>query len=98
MRGEDLGGKRVGVIGTGRSRVVKILSGFDVDLLAHDVVERKDLVSKFGVRYVSLEELLSFTDIVTIHVPYTPQTHHLINSQNISLMKRGSYLINGDPW
>ncbi len=96
LRGTDLQGKTVGVIGTGRigSRVVKILSGFEVRILAHDVKERPDLVRDFGVRYVSLEDLLSSSDVVTVHVPYTEKTHHLINRENIKLMKRGSYLVN----
>ena len=96
LRGEDLQGKRVGVIGTGRigSRVVSILSCFGVRLIAHDIVEKEELVKRYGVRYVPLEELLSSSDIVTIHVPYTSETHHLINRKNIKLMKRGSYLVN----
>lgn len=96
LRGTDLQGKKVGVVGTGRigSKVIKILSTFEVQLLACDPKERRELVEAFGVRYVSLEELLSSSDIVTVHVPYTKETHHLINRENIKLMKRGSYLVN----
>ncbi len=96
LRGYDLEGKTIGVIGTGRigGRLVKLLSGFDITVLANDVKERKDLIEKFKVKYVSLEELLKNSDIVTLHVPYVPETHHLINRDNIELMKKGSYLIN----
>ncbi len=96
LRGHDLEGKTVGVIGTGRigSRLIKLLSGFDVAVLAYDVRQKEDLEKKFGVKYVSLEELLRNADIVTLHVPYLPSTHHLINRENIKLMKKGSYLIN----
>ena len=96
LRGTDLRGKKVGVVGTGRigSRVIKILSGFDVELLAYDLRENRKLVERFGVRYVQLEELLSSSDIVTLHVPYSRKTHHMINRDNIKLMKRGSYLVN----
>ncbi|ADU96940.1 D-isomer specific 2-hydroxyacid dehydrogenase NAD-binding protein [Thermovibrio ammonificans HB-1] len=96
LRGHDLAGKTVGVIGTGRigARLVKLLSGFDVKVLAYDVKPKEELVERFGVEYVSLEELLSRSDIVSLHVPYLPSTHHLINRENIKLMKKGSYLVN----
>ena len=96
LRGHDLEGKTVGVVGTGRigSRLIKLLSGFDIDILAYDVKPKEELIEKFGVRYVPLEELLKNSDIVTLHVPYLPSTHHLINRENIKLLKKGSYLIN----
>ena len=96
LRGRELEGKTVGVIGTGRigSRLIKLLSGFDVKVLAYDVKPKDELVEKYAVEYTSLEELLKNSDIVTLHVPYLPSTHHLINRENIKLMKRGSYLIN----
>ena len=96
LRGHDLEGKTVGVVGTGRigSRLIKLLSGFELNVLAYDVKPKDELIEKFGVRYVPLEELLKNSDVVTLHVPYLPSTHHLINRENIKLMKRGSYLIN----
>ena len=96
LRGHDLEGKTVGVIGTGRigSRLIKLLSGFDLNVLAYDVKPKKELIEKFGVRYVPLEELLKNSDVITLHVPYLPSTHHLINRENIKLLKKGSYLIN----
>ncbi len=96
LRGHDLEGKTVGVIGTGRigSRLIKLLSGFDLNVLAYDVKPKEELIEKFGVRYVPLEELLRNSDIITLHVPYLPSTHHLINRENIKLLKKGSYLIN----
>ena len=96
LRGTDLRGKTVGVVGTGRigSRVIKLLSSFDVRFLACDPRKKEELVERFGVRYVTLKELLSASDIVTLHVPYTKETHHLINQENVRLMKRGSYLVN----
>ena len=96
LRGHDLEGKTVGVVGTGRigSRLIKLLSGFELKVLTYDVKPKEELIEKFGVRYVPLEELLKNSDVVTLHVPYLPSTHHLINRENIKLMKRGSYLIN----
>ncbi|RKQ63893.1 D-lactate dehydrogenase [Thermovibrio guaymasensis] len=96
LRGRELEGKTVGVIGTGRigSRLIKLLSGFDLRILAYDIKPKEELVRKYGVAYTSLEDLLKEADIVTLHVPYLPSTHHLINRENVKLMKRGSYLIN----
>ncbi|RUM90920.1 MAG: hydroxyacid dehydrogenase [Thermovibrio sp.] len=96
LRGNDLEGKTVGVVGTGRigSRLIKLLSGFDVNVVAYDVKPRESLVKDFKVKYVSLEELLKTSDIVTLHVPYLPSTHHLINKENVKLLKDGAFLIN----
>ncbi|WP_457681528.1 hydroxyacid dehydrogenase [Thermovibrio sp.] len=96
LRGHDLEGKTVGVIGTGRigSRLIKLLSGFEIKVLAYDVKEKKELVEKFGVKYVPLEELLKSSDVITLHVPYLPSTHHLINRENVKLIKKGAYLVN----
>jgi D-lactate dehydrogenase len=96
LRGHDLSGKTVGVVGTGRigSRFIKLLSGFDVKILAYDVKPKEELIEKYGVEYTSLEELLRRSDVVSLHVPYLPSTHHLINKENVKLMKRGSYLVN----
>lgn len=96
FRGFDLSGKTLGVIGTGKigSNVIKIAKGFNMKILASDNFENKELATSLDFSYVSLGELLQGSDIVTIHVPYIPQTHHLINSENIFLMKKGSILIN----
>jgi len=63
-------------------------------ILAYDLVEDKSLVKNYHVEYVELERLLKDSDIITIHVPYTPQTHHLINASNINLLKPTAMLIN----
>jgi len=96
LRGRELEGKTVGVIGTGRigSRLIKLLSGFELKVLAYDVRPKEELIENYRVEYTSLEELLKNSDIVTLHVPYLPSTHHMINRENIRLMKRGSYLVN----
>jgi len=62
--------------------------------LAYDVSPDKKFARKIGVKYVSLEKLLKESDIVSLHVPYMKETHHLINKEKIALMKKGSYLIN----
>jgi D-lactate dehydrogenase len=93
--GFELHGKTVGIIGTGKigSVLARILQGFGCFLLAYDVTENPEC-TKLGVRYVPLKELLSKADIVSLHLPLTPETRHLINDENLSHMKLGAMLIN----
>jgi D-lactate dehydrogenase len=95
LLGFDLHDKVVGIIGTGSigSVLARILHGFDCKLLGHDVRENPDCLS-LGMRYVTLEELLSQSDIVSLHAPLTQQTRHMINAKTLSLMKPGAMLIN----
>ncbi|MDD3581785.1 MAG: NAD(P)-dependent oxidoreductase [Desulfobacca sp.] len=96
LRGMDLASSTLGVIGTGRigAHVVKIASGFDMRILCYDTYQKQELVERYGVRYLSLEELLRGSDIITLHVPYCPATHHLINRDNIGLVKKEALLVN----
>lgn len=96
LRGVDLKGKTLGVIGTGRigKEAVKIAKGFGMQVAAFDPHPDGDFAAAQGFAYVSLEDLLCASDMVTIHCPATPQTFHLINRNNIGLMKQGSYLVN----
>ncbi len=93
--GFDLGGKTLGVIGTGAIgfNVCQIALGLGMKVLAYDPHENEELVGK-GVTYLSLEEMLPQVDIVTIHVPALPATHHLMNAERLALMKPTAYLIN----
>ena len=96
LTGFDLNGKTVGVIGTGKigSVLVKILHGFGCNILVQDVFEDQSLVEKYGVTYVDCESLCKQSDIITLHVPLTTSTKHLIDAKHIELMKRGVMLIN----
>ncbi len=96
LRGFDLKNKTLGIVGTGHigQHIARIANGFEMNVLASDVKEDKKMAKKLGFKYVSLEELLKNSDIITLHVPYNKNTHHLINSNNINLIKRGAYLIN----
>lgn len=96
LEGFDLKDKIIGVIGTGHigEHVIKIAKGFDMQVVAFDAFPRDDLQSTLGFKYVSLDELLERSDIVTLHVPLIPQTKHLINKENIKKFKKGSILIN----
>ncbi len=96
LQGFDLAGKTIGIIGTGRIgyHVVKIASGFGMNVVAYDPYPNKKLVEEFGVSYLSLDELLQQSDIITLHVPYMKETHHIINTDNIKNIKKGTILIN----
>jgi len=93
--GYDLYGKTVGIIGTGRIGAVlaTIMMGFGCKIIAFDRYENKDLVSK-GVKYMSQDEVFAQADIISLHCPLTPESHHMINTQTLSQMKRGVMLIN----
>jgi len=96
LRGFDLAGKTLGVLGTGHigSHAIKIAKGFGMEVVAYDPFPNEKLAAEYGFKYLSLDDLLAQADIVTIHVPYMPGTHHLLNQTNLMKMKRGSILIN----
>lgn len=96
LMGFELYQKTLGVIGTGRigKNVIKIAKGFGMNVLAHDRTPDEKFAAEVGIEYAPLPALLPRSDIVTIHTPYTKETHHLINKENITRMKTGSLLIN----
>ncbi len=97
FEGFNLQGKTLGVVGTGRIglNVIQIAKGFDMKVVAHDAFPNQDKAQAYGFSYAaSLEEVLAAADIVTLHVPATPETHHLINLENITKFKKGALLIN----
>lgn len=93
--GFDLFGKTVGVIGTGRigDAFARIMLGFGCKVVAYDLRPVPDLVAA-GVRYVTLDVLLAVADVVSLHVPLTPETHHLLDDASFAAMKPGAILIN----
>ncbi|MCS6931218.1 MAG: 2-hydroxyacid dehydrogenase [Acetobacteraceae bacterium] len=95
LLGITLAGRSVGVVGTGRIGLAfaRIMRGFGCRLLAHDPAPSAE-AEALGVRYVSLTELLAGSDIVSLHCPLTPQTHHMIDAAAIARMKPGVMLIN----
>jgi D-lactate dehydrogenase len=90
--GFDLFGKTVGIVGTGKIGKVfsKIMNGFGCHVLAYDLYPDKSL----NLEYVALEELLKRSDIVSLHVPLTDETRHMLNEKTFSLMKDGVMVIN----
>ncbi len=96
LQGFDLKGKTLGVIGAGSIgvHVIKIAKGFGMKVITHDPKPNHILTELLDFRYVALEELLTNSDIITIHCPYNQHTHHLINMNNIQLIKKGTLFIN----
>ncbi|MCL4765541.1 MAG: hydroxyacid dehydrogenase [Hyphomicrobiaceae bacterium] len=96
LRGFDLRGKTLGVIGTGRigRRVIEIAKGFGMDVLAFDMRPDDSAAQALGFRYGDLLDVLGRSDVVTLHVTATPQTHHLIGDRELAAMRDGVILIN----
>lgn len=96
LRGFDLSGKTIGVVGTGHigAHVIRMSKGFGMKVIGFDAFPNAELSHTLDFPYVQLPELLAQSDIVTLHVPYNEHTHHLINKENIANFKKGSYLIN----
>lgn len=96
LRGFDLHGKTIGVIGLGNIglEVMRIAKGFGMHVVAFTRHPSEALAKKMRVTFLKLPELLRVSDVVTLHIPYTKQTHHLINKKNIKKMKKGSVLLN----
>ncbi len=96
LTGFDLHGKTVGVIGTGRigKVFINICLGFGMKVLAYDPYPSGELDNGDTVRYVTLDELLAGSDIISLHCPLTEQTYHIIDEASLEKAKRGVVLIN----
>jgi D-lactate dehydrogenase len=94
--GFDLAGKTVGIIGTGKiGRITaQIFRGFEMRVLAYDPQPAPDWAREHGVEYVPLPRLLAESDVVSLHVPLLPDTHHLLRAETIGAMKRGAVVVN----
>jgi D-lactate dehydrogenase len=95
LMGFNLYQKTIGVIGTGNigKAFAKIAKGFGAKILAYDIAESQEL-KDLGIEYVSLDKLLSESDIISLHCPLMDSTHHLINKESISKMKENVMIIN----
>lgn len=88
----DLYKKTAGIVGTGKigQAMIRILKGFQMQILAYDPYPNPRL----DVTYVSLEELMKRSDVISLHCPLTEDTRHLVNRKTIEMMKEGVYLVN----
>ena len=96
LRGFDLKDKTIGIIGTGKigKKVIELAHCFGMRVIAQDAFPDTTAAASFGFQYVSFEHLLEESDIITLHVPYSKDTHHLMNRDSLAKMKKGAYLIN----
>jgi len=94
--GFDINGKTIGIIGTGKIGQVaaQIFRGFGAEVIAYDPYPALDWANDFGVRYVDMDTLLSTVHILSLHMPLAPDTLHLLNTQTISRMMPGVFILN----
>jgi D-lactate dehydrogenase len=94
--GFDLHGKTIGIVGTGRigQAAARIFRGFGCRVLVYDLQPDPVFMSEAGVEYVELPALYRDSDVISLHVPLTPSTHHMIDAEALGTMKRGVFLIN----
>jgi D-lactate dehydrogenase len=96
LGGFDLRGRVLGLVGTGHIglHVAKIGRGFGMEVIAADPRPQPLLAEVIGFRYVPLDELVAQADIVSLHAPYTPATHHLVDRRLLERFKPGALLVN----
>lgn len=97
LMGRELKGKTLGVVGLGRigRRIAEIAKTLGMSILVYDVITIPPAVlSEVGARVVSLDELFASSDCITLHVPMTPETKHLVGGPRLSQMKKGAILVN----
>jgi D-lactate dehydrogenase len=95
LLGYEIGGRTVGIIGTGRigAIVAKIMKGFSTKVLAYDPYKNQECIA-MGVEYVSLKEIYKQSDMISLHIPLTKDTYHLIDDAAVAQMKQGVMIIN----
>lgn len=96
LLGFDIHGKTAGIVGTGKIGAIfaRLLSGFGVRLLAHDLYPNDALAKELNLEYTTLETLYKESDIISLHCPLTHDNIHMVNAQTIAAMKPGVMLIN----
>ena len=96
LMGSDVHGKTLGIIGAGRigRAVGRRAAGFNMDVLYYSRSRKPSFEEEYGARYVELDELIATSDYISLHVPLTDDTFHLIGEQELMAMKDTAYLIN----
>lgn len=97
IMGRELKGKVLGIVGLGRigRRIAELADAMGMSILAYDVVPiPPDVAASLGVRVVGLDDVFSGSDYVTLHVPLTDETRHLVGRERLASMKRGACLVN----
>jgi D-3-phosphoglycerate dehydrogenase len=96
FQGHELAGKTLGVVGVGRigSMVVERAIAFGMRVLVHDPFATPEAIARLGAELVELDDLLGRADVVSLHVPLTERTRHLLDAERLHRMKQGAYLVN----
>jgi D-lactate dehydrogenase len=96
LRGTDLNGKTMGVVGTGKigKNVAKYARAFGMRVIAYDRFPDNEFAKKEGISYVLFDDLLADSDFISLHAPETKETFHLINVNNVRKIKSGCFLVN----
>lgn len=96
LEGMDLRGKLLGVIGAGSIglHVIRIARAFGMHVVAYDIAPQPLIAEVLGFRYVSLIDLLGAVEVLTLHAPLTPETHHLMNRERFAALRRGALFVN----
>ena len=94
--GMELYNKTIGIIGTGAigSKSIKIAKGFSMNVLCYDINENEDLSQEYNVKYVDLDTLCKFSDVIMLHAPFTSHNYHMIDKRKLSLMKDTAVIVN----
>ncbi len=93
--GSEMMGKKVGILGFGNigRRLAKLFSGFDAEILVYDPYLTEEQCASAGARKCDLDEIFTESDAISIHLPYTPETHHLVNADRLKQMKETAVIV-----
>ena len=93
--GHEMLGKRVGILGFGNIGVclAKLLSGFECEILAYDPYPNQKVADELGVKFADLDEIFTTCDAISIHLPYLPSTHHLVDAARLAQMKEDAVIV-----
>ena len=96
FRGFDLYGKTLGIIGTGKigKNMARMALGFNMKVIAYDLYPDLEFAKNNNITYKTLDEVISESDVISLHAPYNKENHHLINKEKMLKMKKGIYIIN----
>ncbi len=96
LAGFDLQGKTIGIVGTGRigQHAITIAKGFGMNVIAYDLYPNQKAADEMGFTYVGLAELAEQSDVISLHAPATPETHHLVDSGFLKRVKSHAVLVN----
>ncbi|QWE31054.1 phosphoglycerate dehydrogenase [Polynucleobacter sp. Adler-ghost] len=94
--GRELSGATIGIVGCGHvgHELIRLLTPFKCNILIHDILDKSQMERDYGVKAVSLEELLMMSDVVSIHVPLDSSTRYMFGMNQLALMQKGAILIN----